>query len=102
MVRKVKTLITDFFTQFSKQKKHFTGWYQSFEQSANTLSQRHILQNHALLKPLIFVGAILTTIVSSGIAIGAFFTLIFSLLFIYFVMTKIFGIELGFHDVVIV
>lgn len=103
MVRKLKTLLENFFLQISHRKYPFYKWYKNFERSQNQIANFNPLQkNTSLLKPFIFAAALLSTILASGIAIGSFFALFFSLLFLYFILTKVFGIQLNFDDVVII
>lgn len=49
-----------------------------------------------LLTPIVTVGALLSVIVLSGIAVSAFATLFVALLVLYFLMTEVFGVSVEF------
>ena len=50
-----------------------------------------------LLLPLVIAGALLSLLLLSGLAIGAFATLFATLLGLYLLLTEVFGVSLEFH-----
>jgi hypothetical protein len=59
-------------------------------------------RNRGLFAPVVMVLAVLWAIVTAGLAVGSFFTLFLSLLILYFIITRVFGIQLNLDDVVVV
>lgn len=92
--------ITDFLPDFFvSQWKH---WFKKVEGALVYFTPPYISKNDSLFSPLIAVVAIITAIFMIGIAMGSFFTLFTSLLVLYFILTKVFGIHLDAGDVFVV
>ena len=73
-------------------QRSFHKWSKNIEQTIVNYKPRSILRERKLFAPMIFVIASLITIVSMGIALGSLLSLFCSLLILYFVFSKIFGI----------
>lgn len=59
-------------------------------------------KGQGLLAPLVFIIALLWVIVTIGLAFGSLLVFFCSLLVLYFVFTKIFGVKLNWDEVVVV
>jgi|APSaa5957512535_1039671.scaffolds.fasta_scaffold70207_3 hypothetical protein len=81
-------------------QRSFHKWSKNIEQTIVNYKPRSILRERKLFAPMIFVIASLITIVSMGIALGSLLSLFCSLLILYFVFSKIFGIRLDIGDVI--
>jgi len=60
----------------------------------------YVSKKNTLFSPIIAITAIIWAIFLLGVAIGSFFMFFASLLVLYFIITKIFGIRLDLGDVV--
>lgn len=89
-----RKLVPQFFT------KQWNFWVSKVEGSLVTFVPSYVSKENTLFSPLISLVALITAILVTGLAIGSFFTLFTSLLVLYFIMTKIFGIDLELGDVV--
>lgn len=77
-------------------------WDQLFKRVENAMvyfSPSYVSKNDNFFSPLIAIVAIISVIFLAGIAIASFFMLFTSLLVLYFILTKIFGIHLDAGDV---
>lgn len=59
----------------------------------------YITKNNNIFSPIIAVVALLALVFFAGLALGSFVTLFSSLLILYFVLTKVFGIHIDQGDV---
>ncbi|HBF12129.1 MAG TPA: hypothetical protein DDW49_01860 [Deltaproteobacteria bacterium] len=82
--------------------KQWDKWFQKAEGSLIYFSPSYISKKNNLFSPLIAIIAIISSIVLIGVAIGSCFTLLASLLVLYFILTKIFGIRLDMGDTFVV
>lgn len=62
----------------------------------------YISKKPTFFSPIVALVALIFSIYLIGVAIGSFFTLFTSLLVLYFILTKIFGIQLEAGDVFVV
>jgi hypothetical protein len=78
-------------------KRTLNQWFQSWSKTVEIALmpfQTYTIRTHqGLFSPLIFVVAVLWTLLTVGTAIGAFVTFFGSLLVLYFILTKVFGVE---------
>ena len=74
-------------------------WFKKVETALVSFTPAYITKNRSLFAPLIAVIAIVMAIILLGIAVGSFFSLFASLLVLYFILTKVFGIRLDIGDV---
>lgn len=80
-------------------------WDQIFKKIEVALVQftpAYIKKNNSLFSPIIALIALVNCIILAGIAIGSFFTLLASLLVLYFILTKVFGIQFDQGDIFVV
>lgn len=82
--------------------KQWSQWFQKIEGALVAFKPHYIAKNNNLFSPLIALIAVIWSIFLVGIAIGSFSTLFASLLVLYFILTKIFGISLETGDVFVV
>ncbi len=90
-----KTTVSDFYNTYLK----FLG--RDLSRAIDRFKGGSMQKNQGLLAPLIFIIAVLWTIVTIGLAFGSLLTFFCSLLVLYFIFTKIFGVNLDLSDVVI-
>lgn len=69
------------------------------EQALVYFKPAYLSQNHQWFSPVVAIVALIMTIVLIGVALTSFMSLFISLLVLYFIITKIFGIELAAPDV---
>ncbi len=82
----------DFLPQFlTSQWDH---WSRKFEEALISFTPSYISKRNTFFSPLIALVALIASIFLLGLAVGSFFTLFTSLLVLYFILTKIFGIRL--------
>ena len=74
-------------------------WFKKMEAALVSFTPAYITKNRSLFAPLIALVAVVMAIVLLGIAVGSFFSLFASLLVLYFILTKVFGIRLDMGDV---
>lgn len=79
--------------------KHWDHWFKKVETALVSFTPAYITRNKSLFAPVIALIAIIMAIVLLGIAVGSFFSLFASLLVLYFIITKVFGIRLDIGDV---
>lgn len=77
-------------------------WFKKVENSLIYFTPAYVSKTNTFFSPLVAVIAIIMTIVMLGTALGSFFVLFTSLLVLYFILTKIFGINLEAGDVFVV
>lgn len=96
MVDQVKT----FFKKLYSENLNF--WSKTVETAIQPFHGQTLKKEQGLFAPIIFIVAVLWTILTVGIAIGSLFTLFGSLLVLYFIITRIFGIDVNLSEVVVV
>lgn len=101
MTRRLKKILGDLFSGFSVQDL-FQSFSERLEQALTVFRPMFLKRDNGLLSPVILILAVLWAIVTMGVAIGSFFSLFFSLLILYFIVTRVFGIHLNLDDVVVV
>lgn len=77
-------------------------WFKRVESALVQFTPPYISKNNSLFSPLVALIALIASIFMIGIAIGSFFTLFSSLLVLYFILTKVFGIHLDTGDVFVI
>jgi hypothetical protein len=88
-----KKILPDFLT------KQWDGLFRKAENAMVYFSPAYVSKTNGLFSPLIAVIALIMVIILSGIAIASFFLLFSSLLTLYFILTKVFGIHLDTGEV---
>lgn len=91
-----RRIVPQFFT------KQWDHWFKKMEGTLVYFAPSYVSKNNNLFSPVIAVVALITAVVLLGIAMGSFFTLFASLLVLYFILTKIFGLHLDAGDVFVV
>lgn len=81
-----------FIPQFLSQQ--WSYWTQKFEAALVSFTPPYISKQNKFFSPLIALVALIAAIFLLGLAVGSFFTLFTSLLVLYFILTKVFGIRL--------
>ncbi len=89
--------LKDYLPQFIT--KHWDQLFKKVEGALTYFTPSYISKNNTFFSPLVAVVALILVILLTGIAIGSFFMLFSSLLVLYFILTKIFGIHLEQGDV---
>ena len=92
--------LLDFIPKFIS--KQWNQWTKKLEESLVHFTPSYIPKQNSFFSPLVAVVAVIVTIVLLGLAFGSFFTLFTSLLVLYFILTKVFGVRLDLADVVVV
>ncbi len=92
--------LRDFIPKFIT--KQWDQWTKKLEEGLIQFAPSYIPRKNTFFSPLIAVVALIMAIVLVGLAFGSFFTLFTSLLVLYFILTKIFGLRLDLADVVVV
>lgn len=82
--------------------KTWEHWFKKMEMALVSFTPPYISRNNNLFAPLIALVAIIMAIVLVGVAVGSFFSLFASMLVLYFILTKVFGIRLDLGDVFVV
>lgn len=82
--------------------KQWDSWFKKVEESLVYFTPTYVSKDKGLFSPIIALIALITSIILVGIAVGSFFSLFISLLVLYFILTKIFGISLNPGDVFVV
>ncbi len=90
--------LRNFFPKFIT--KQWDNWIRKVEEHLVYFTPPYISHQNSLFSPLVALVALIASIVLLGIAIGSFFALFSSLLVLYFILTKVFGIRLDLGDVV--
>ena len=80
--------------------KQWEKWFNKVEAALIYFTPTYVPQDNSLFSPLVAVVALIASIFLLGLAIGSFFTLFTSLLVLYFILTKVFGIRFDMMDVV--
>lgn len=91
---------TDFIGEYVS--KQWSTWAKRIEAALVSFTPPYISRHNSFFSPLVALIALITAIVLVGLAIGSFFVLFSSLLILYFILTKVFGIRLDFGDVLVV
>lgn len=84
------------------QKLKFKTWLRQLEATLSPFRSQSLRAEKRLFAPVVFVVAVLWTILTAGFAVGAMVTLFCSLLVLYFIFTQVFGIDLQMIDAVVV
>lgn len=79
--------------------KQWDHWFKKIETALVSFTPPYLPKNSSLFAPLVAVVALIMAIVLVGLSVGSFFVLFSSLLVLYFILTKIFGIRLDMGDV---
>lgn len=85
---------------FDAAGEHLSGFYTAFSAEGQEQGIAAMLapvapyNNSSLLTPLVTVVSVISLLVLSGVALGAFAALLTSLLALYFLLTEVFGYEL--------
>ncbi|MBX7147998.1 hypothetical protein K1X76_02840 [bacterium] len=77
-------------------------WFKKMENALVYFTPTYVTKNDSLFSPLVAVVALILAVFLVGVAIGSFFTLFASLLVLYFILSKIFGIRLDAGDIFVV
>jgi len=93
---RIKDYIPKFLT------RQWKNWSKKVEKALVLFTPDYAKTSNHLFAPVIAVVAVIMTILLIGVAIGSFFSLFSSLLVLYFIFTKIFGIRLDASDVFVV
>lgn len=93
---KWNTILPDFIS------RHVDDLIRKVEGALVYFTPSYVRQNNRLFSPVIAVVAVIIAVISMGIAIGSFFSLFSSLLVLYFILTRVFGIRLDTGDIVVV
>lgn len=101
MTRRFNKILGDLFGGFSAQDL-FQSFSERLDQALAAFRPVFLRRDNGFLSPVILILAVLWAIVTTGVAIGSFFTLFLSLLILYFIVTRVFGIHLNLDDVVVV
>lgn len=80
--------------------KYWESWIRKVEEGLTSFTPLYISRRNSFFSPLVALVALIASIVLLGIAIGSFFSLFSSLLVLYFILTKVFGIRLDMADIV--
>ena len=91
---------TDFISEYVS--KQWSTWARRIEATLVSFTPPYISRHNNFFSPLVALVALITAIVLVGLAIGSFFVLFSSLLILYFILTKVFGVRLDFGDVLVV
>lgn len=98
LVSYLKMTLRDFIPKFVVNQ--WDNWAKKIEEGLVYLTPPYISRHNSFFSPLVALVALITAIVLFGVAIGSFVTLFTSLLVLYFILTKVFGIRLDMGDVV--
>lgn len=74
-------------------------WFKKVDEALVYFTPAYVSKENSLFSPLIAVVALIAAIFLFGLAIGSFFTLFSSLLILYFILTRVFGIHLNPGDI---
>ena len=85
---KWKDFLPTFFT------KQWEYWFGKLEDALISFTPPYISKQNSFFSPLVALIALVASIFLLGLAVGSFFTLFTSLLVLYFILTKVFGIRL--------
>ena len=91
---KLKDFIPNFVT------KQWNKWFNKVEEALVYFTPTYFPKENTLFSPIVAVVGLIAAIFLMGLAIGSFFTLFTSLLVLYFILTKVFGIRFDMMDVV--
>lgn len=80
----------------------FREWSGTLEKARAKFKPSMFKKDQHLFAPIVFIIALIWTIVMVGLAIGSMVTLFCSLLILYFILSRIFGINMTWEDVVVV
>ncbi|OGQ08420.1 MAG: hypothetical protein A3G32_10040 [Deltaproteobacteria bacterium RIFCSPLOWO2_12_FULL_40_28] len=92
--------IKDFLPRFML--RQWEQWFKKMEGALVYFTPSYVAKNNHWFSPLIAVVALIMVVVLVGIAVGSFFSLFASLLVLYFILTKIFGIRLETGDIFVI
>ena len=76
------------------------SWFRKVENALVYFTPKYVAKKNTFFSPVIAVVALILAILFLGLAIGAFFVFFSSLLVLYFIITKVFGIQLDLNEVV--
>ncbi|EKD42607.1 MAG: hypothetical protein ACD_73C00085G0003 [uncultured bacterium] len=88
-----KKMLPDFIS------KQLDQLFKRVENAMVFFNPTYVSKSNSFFSPIIAIIALITAIFMVGIAIGSFFMLFSSLLILYFILTKVFGIQLDTGDV---
>ncbi|MBI4411925.1 MAG: hypothetical protein HY541_05525 [Deltaproteobacteria bacterium] len=91
---KWQDLIPEFIT------KQWNHWFKKVEGALVFFTPAYVSKKNHFFSPLVALIAIIWAIFLLGIAIGSFVMFFVSLLVLYFIVTKVFGIRIDLGDVV--
>lgn len=82
--------------------KFWAKWAKKVEDALVVFTPAYVSKNNNFFSPLVALIALITSVFLIGTIIGSFFTLLSSLLVLYFILTRVFGIRLDLGDVFVV
>lgn len=101
MMKKIRHALTDFLGGLNP-RQLIRKWTRKMDRTLSKIHYENIAGRRGVKSPFVMVLATLASIVAVGIALGSFFSLILSLLTVYFIFTKLFGIHINLDDIVVV
>lgn len=80
--------------------RHWNNWFKKVERTLTLFTSPYVPQENHYFSPVKTLLAVITSIILLAVAIGSFCSVVISLIVIYFILTRFFGID--FDDVYVV